>query len=401
MKGSVMKRLWLGLGLALSMLLPAVPVRAEDNSDRLGAFQAALEHARVEIGFPGATAAYVLPDGSSGMVAVGVSDRARGEPLSPQALMMSGSTGKTYAAATALALSRQGQLDLDAPITTYLGKPAWLTGLANGERITTRQLLTHTSGLRDHVDMPAFSQALIQLTFADPDKALTPLQCIAFLDGQGALFEPGHGFGYSDTGYLIAGLVIEAVAKRPYYAVVREMFLDPLGLTLTTAADHRRIPGLAQAYPVWPEGAPLPETILAAPGLLRWNPASEWTGGGFVTNAHDAARWAASLYSGKAMPGDYLPELLRGVPLRAGSTKHYGLGVFIDTSAAYGQFYGHSGYYPGYRSDLAYFPTLKIAVAFQINTEKDVKSAKVLDRLRESLVAALLSTSSTAGAARE
>ncbi len=396
-----MKRLWLGFALALSLLIPGAPVRADDNADRLGAFQAALERARVEIGFPGATAAYVLPDGSSGMVAVGVSDRASGEPLDPQALMMSGSTGKTYAAATALALSREGRLDLDAPITTYLGKPAWLTGLANGERITTRQLLTHSSGLRDHVDMPAFGQALIQLAFADPDKALTPLQCIAFLDGQEALFEPGKGFGYSDTGYLIAGLVIEAVAKRPYYAVVRDLFLDPLGLTLTIPADHRHIPGLAQAYPVWPEGAALPETILVAPGMMRWNPASEWTGGGFATNAHDAARWAASLYSGKAMRGAYLTELLRSVPVRTGSQKRYGLGVFIDTSAAYGQFYGHSGYYPGYRSDLAYFPKLKIAVAFQINTEKDVRSSKVLDRLREKLIAALLRKPSGAGKAPE
>lgn len=385
-----MKRMWLCLLMAMAVLLPLAPAWADDDARRLAAFTAALEQARVEIGFPGATAAYVMPDGRTGTVAVGISDRTLRDPLRPQSLMMSGSTGKTYAAATALALARRGKLDLDAPITTYLGRPAWLTRLANWDRITTRELLSHTSGLRDHVDIPAFGVATVKQAMADPDKALTPLQCIAFLDGQSALFEPGQGFAYSDTGYLIAGLVMEAVAKKPYYTLVRKLFLDPLRLELTVPADHRRIPGLVQGYPVWPEGAPLPETIQEAPGVLRWNPASEWTGGGFATNPYDAARWAVALYSGKAIRGNYLPDLLRSVPIRAGASKRYGLGVFIDTSDAYGLFYGHSGYYPGYRSDLAYFPTLKIAVAFQINAEKDLRSSKVLNRIRDSLVASLL-----------
>jgi len=384
-----MTRFYAGLCAVLVVALLGPSARADDQASLLAAFQSALERARQEVGFPGATAAFVLPDGRSGMVAVGVSDRADGRPMSPQDRMMSGSTGKTYTAATALALSRQSRLDLDAPITTYLGRPDWLARLPNSDRITTRQLLMHTSGLRDHVDSPAFGLALLKQAQADPDTPLTSLQCIGFLDGLPALFGPGEGYAYSDTGYLIAGLVIEAVAKAPFYDVARRLFLDPLTLTLTTPADHRRIPGLVQGYPVWPPLAPLPDTILEAPGVLRWNPGSEWTGGGFATNAHDAARWAWALYGGRAMPGDYLLELLRGGPLKPGSAKTYGLGVFVSHTP-YGRLYGHSGYYPGYRSDLGYFPDLKLAVAFQINTEKDVRSGQVLDKIRNALVEALV-----------
>lgn len=383
-----MRRFWLATRLALVMAFTALDARADDLAAKTAAFRAALEAARQEIGFPGATAAFVLPDGRVGEVAVGVADRLSDAPLPLSARMMSGSTGKTYAAAVALALSRQGKLDLDAPITRYLGEPDWLLRLPNAQRITLRQLLTHTSGLRDHVSVPAFGEALLRQAMADPDKALSPLQCIAFIDGQPALFEPGQGYAYSDTGYLIAGLVIEAASGERFYDLAERLFLKPLGLTSTTPADHRRLADLAQGYPVWPEGAPLPETILEAPGVLRWNPASEWTGGGYVTRSRDAAVWAATLYGGKAMAGDYLPDLLRGSPIAPGATKTYGLGVFVSPSP-YGVMYGHSGYYPGYRSDLAYFPDLKVAVAFQIDTETGVRSGKVLDRIRESLVTAL------------
>jgi D-alanyl-D-alanine carboxypeptidase len=379
----------LGFCLALAIAASAGVARAADFADKLAAFQVALEGARRDLGLPGATAAFVLPDGRSGMVATGLADVERARPMSPQDRMMSGSTGKTYVAAAAMALARQGRLDLDKPIVAYLGRPEWLARLANFDRITTRQLLGHTSGLRDHVGELAFLAALRRQAAASPDATMTPQECIAFLGGRPALFAPGEGYAYSDTGYLIAGLVIEATSGKPLYDLVAELYLRPLGLTLTAPADQRRLPGLVQGYPVWSMPDPtLPATIAEAPGVLRWNPASEWAGGGFVTNAHDAARWAWALYGGRAIAGDYLREMLQGRPVRAGSATTYGLGVSVGLSP-YGPVYGHSGYYPGYRSDLAYFPDLKIAVAFQINTEKDVRSAAVLDGIRNRLVSAL------------
>jgi len=90
------------------------------------------------------------------------------------------------------------------------------------------------------------------------------------------------------------------------------------------------------------------------------------------------------------MRGRYLSDLLRAEPIAANSQQRYGLGVSIAPSP-WGPLYGHSGYYPGYRSDLAYFTHLDIAVAFQINTEIGVRSGKVLDRIRNALVATLVS----------
>nr|WP_243451901.1 serine hydrolase domain-containing protein [Sphingosinicella soli] len=296
-----------------------VAAHAGDLADRTAAFRAALEDARIEIGFPGATAGFVARDGTAVSVAVGVADTATRRPMPTEARMMSGSTGKTYVAAVTLALARNGDLDLDAPITRYLGTPDWLAALPNIDRITLRQLLMHRSGLRDHVDAPEFGQTLIRLAMTDPEAALTPQQCIAFLAGQSALFEPGRGYAYSDTGYLLAGLAIEAATGRRFYDLADALFIDPLNLHSTTPAAARRQKDLVQAYPAWPEGAQLPQTILEAPGLLRWNPASEWTGGGFVTTARDAAVWAHALYGGSAMRGRYLPEPLRSEPIADGS----------------------------------------------------------------------------------
>lgn len=376
-------------GLAAQPALAASPATAkvaDTFSAQLAAFRNALDAARVEINFPGATAAFVLPDGRMGVVAVGVEDKATAVPLSPQARMMSGSTGKTFAAAVALTLAAQGKLDLDAPIARYLGDRPWFKRLPNAGVITTRQLLGHRSGLADHVGNPAFLQASFALSARDPDRALDPEACIAFILGRPALFAPGTGFAYTDTGYLLVGLVIEAASGRPYYDLVRDLYLGPLGLTLTTPSDRRAIPGLSQGEPDW-GGAPLPPRVLAAPGLFAFNPGSEWTGGGFATNSLDLARWARALYAGSALPPVERAAMLDAKPEKPGGQR-YGLGVSVYESPA-GRVEGHSGYFPGYRADLAWFADRKIAVAFQINSEFGVRDAKILDRIRNALLNSL------------
>jgi D-alanyl-D-alanine carboxypeptidase len=103
-------------------------------------------------------------------------------------------------------------------------------------------------------------------------------------------------------------------------------------------------------------------------GRFVINPQLEWTGGGYASTSQDLARWAKMMYEGKAYDSSLLPRVLDGVaaPMLGRETK-YGLGVIIRKTQI-GTSYGHSGFFPGYLTDMMYFPDKKIAVAIQVNT---------------------------------
>ena len=116
-------------------------------------------------------------------------------------------------------------------------------------------------------------------------------------------------------------------------------------------------------------------------GKFVINPQFEWTGGGYASTAEDLARWAKMIYEGKAFSADLLPQVLDGVaaPMLGRETK-YGLGVIIRQTSV-GTAYGHSGFFPGYMTDMMYFPEQKIAVAVQVNTSVSRSLGKPLARV--------------------
>jgi len=102
-------------------------------------------------------------------------------------------------------------------------------------------------------------------------------------------------------------------------------------------------------------------------GRFAINPQFEWAGGGFASTAADLARWARALFTGEALPPYLLAQMLEGVPARLGPGSRYGLGVILtDTPAGPSQ--GHSGFFPGYLTEMAFFPDLNVAAALQVNT---------------------------------
>ena len=114
-------------------------------------FQERLDELCDELGFIGATAAFVLPDGSEGSAATGYADPALGLVMTPEHRMPAGSIGKTIAAATALSMVNEGLLGLDDLASRWLSNETWWTRLPNHETMTLRHLLSHSGGLTDHV----------------------------------------------------------------------------------------------------------------------------------------------------------------------------------------------------------------------------------------------------------
>jgi D-alanyl-D-alanine carboxypeptidase len=350
-------------------LLTAIAAVGRGDGELAGAFQAELDALHGQYRFPGATAAFALPDGSVHVAATGMADVELGIAMVPESRMLAASIGKTFVAATVVALAREGRLSLDAPISDWLDGSDWFARLPNHANITVRHLLRHQSGLPDHVHLAAYQQAFGESPCC-PGGSAEPEQAVDFILDQPALFAAGAGWAYTDTGYILLGLIIEQAAERAYYDEVRDRFLDPLGLTLTTPSDRCQLPGLAAGYTRPDNDFGLPAKSTRAPGLMAWNPAVEWTGGGLVSNSRDLVLWASALFEGRAMSGAYLDDVMAGVPVDGpDSPVRYGAGVAIRDKGPLGPSYGHGGWIPGYVSSVRYYPEYRMSVAFQINSD--------------------------------
>lgn len=331
------------------------------------AFAACLAGLVADQGLPGAVAAVRLDDGRSFAAAAGFADVDAGRAMTVESRFLGASVGKTFVSALALALAGEGRLDLDRPVSHWLGERAWFAGLPNAEALSVRVLLNHSSGIPDHLHMPEFRRTLGEGFAADPGFRISVERQIGFAVGKPPLFPAGHGYQYSDTEYLICGLVLEAIGGEAFYDQVQDRFIGPLGLTRTEPSVRRRLARLVNGYVTVDSWIPLTGPCTLRNGALLFSPASEWTGGGYVTNPQDLAAWASALYGGKAMAGSYLETLATpapGAPRDLGMTMGAGVGI---QPTPFGPAWGHGGTIPGYTTAMNYFPDLGLAIAIQTN----------------------------------
>ena len=359
------------ISILCAVMLAACTVH-QPPADHFTQFQAEIDRVRIEFGFPGMTAAYVLEDRTVGTAASGLADVEAEVPMTDNTRMLSASIGKSFVGALCIALAIEGRLDLDEPISRRIDTFDWFQRLPNHESITLRNLLTHSAGIPDHVHMDTFADTFSK-AWQETGNPFPPERLVAFILDEPALFPAGHGWAYSDTGYILAGLIIEAVTEHPCFDQIQERFLVPLGLLDTSSADHRDLDKLAPGYMRPDNLFRFPVKTLDPNGRLHWHPAVEWTGGGLVSTSRDLARWGAALFSGKAMTGDYLSELLSAVPVNPDLTDvTYGAGVAIYSSGSFGPVYGHAGWIPGYVSSLRHYHKYGVTIAFQINTDMGI-----------------------------
>ena len=228
-------------------------------------------------------------------------------------------------------------------------------------------LMNHSSGIPEHVLNKDFIAAMRK----DPDRIWKPEELIAYILDAKPLFAAGQGWSYADTNYILVGMIFERVTKRTVYGEVARRILKPFKLERTIPSDRRALPDLITGYsmPNSPFGF---EGRVIIDGKFIINPQMEWTGGGFASTAEDLARWAKLLYEGKVLKKETLDQMLTGVAATegrgSGAGNKYGLAVQIRPSE-WGVSYGHGGWFPGYRSEMEYFPQRKIAVAIQFNTD--------------------------------
>jgi D-alanyl-D-alanine carboxypeptidase len=328
------------------------------------ALQARLDQLRERYGVPGISVTIIFPDGSTWIGVSGLADVEAKTAVTPSTSFAIASVSKTFTAALILALVEDGRIDLDGHVREYLPK---LTKVS--PKITIRQLLDHTSGLRDYF----YHAAIDRMLLAHPDRRWSPAESLKYVGKP--YFAPGTGWHYSNTNYLILGLVAEAVGEAPLGDQIRTRLLEPLGLRHTwyqptesamavSARGYRFASGAKDAKPIdLSDGtpvAPFTSVVTAAAGA-----------GALAATSSDLARWARALYAGSVLEPESVQEMLDDMALteRFEPTVPYGLGVqLVDIEGQ--RSLGHSGRLLGFRSAARWLPDDGIAIAVLTNQSR-------------------------------
>jgi D-alanyl-D-alanine carboxypeptidase len=343
------------------------PVTEQQFSQLRQTLQATVDDLRGKAQFPGITVGFALADGRSAGICAGFADVENKTPLKPSDRLLAGSVGKTFVAAVLLQLVDEGKVGLDDKLEKWLGQEPWFARLPNGRDLTIRLLMTHSSGLPEYFEVKGVIDALR----AAPDRVWKPAELVAHVLDAKPLFAAGQGWAYADTNYILVGMVVERASGQTLYDEVSHRLLKPLRLDRTIPSDRRELPETAVGYsmPRSPFGI---EGRMVVDGKFVLNPQFEWAGGGFASTPEDLARWAKVLYEGRVHKPETVVQMLTGVDASqgrgGGRGQKYGLGVQIRESE-WGISYGHGGWFPGYRTEVEYFPKFQTAIAVQFNTD--------------------------------
>lgn len=259
------------------------------------------------------------------------------EPARPMTLdpaVRAGSVTKTVVATLVLQQVGEGRVRLDDTVEE------WLPGLVpGGDGITLAQLLDHASGLFDVVKDEEFFRDV----FTDPLREYTPEQLVRIATAHPPLFEPGEGWGYSSTGYVLLGMVLERATGRSVARLVREWISEPLRLDRTSLP--RRSPdlpaGAAHGY------VPPSLTGDGYRDLSRISPTALGAGGALVSTPRELRRFYRALLGGRLLEPRLLARMRHTVEARPGYD--YGLGLYRQRTAC-GDVWGHDGNAPGYET---------------------------------------------------
>ncbi|MFB6892041.1 serine hydrolase domain-containing protein [Kitasatospora sp. NPDC056327] len=302
---------------------------------------AALDRAlRAVVGEGGASAvlAEVRQDGRTAWRGTaGVADLTTGAPVPDGARFRIGSVTKTFAATVVLQLVGERRLGLDDPIERHL------PGLVpNGTAITVRQLLNHTSGIRNFTDDPRFDtegeEALERWLTVGRWSTYRPLDVVRIATARPPYGSPGSGWWYSNTNYVLLGLIVERVTGRTWAQETERRIIRPLGLRDTSMPDTSvTVPGPhAHGYAERP-GGPADVTLQ--------NPSAYGAAGAGISSARDLARFNAALLGGRLLRPAELDAMKQQVDTGLGFT--YGLGLSRHPGAC-GEFWGLTGGIAGY-----------------------------------------------------
>ena len=336
------------LAVALSLSGRATPPAQQSRAGSLdGAVDAIANTALRDLHLP--SLSIVIARGSRVLIAkaYGLSDYENDVPASERTVYRIGSITKQFTAAAVLRLAEQRKLSLDDQISRYiprLQKHEW--------RVSIRQLLNHTSGIRSFTAIPGFASKE-RLDLSDDE-------LLAVFESEALDFEPGTNFLYNNSAFYLLAMMIERLSGRVYQDYMRDEVFVPLGLADTRACDdHQLIAHRARGYTVvggaW-QNAPF---ISMAPPK---------GGGNLCSTARDVAKWSLALAEGRIISRESYRLMTEPSALRDGRRIAYGLGLFLSTLDGRPEV-SHGGGIVGFSSFLGVYPADDLTVVTLTNSD--------------------------------
>ena len=335
------------LGLAATTASPAAaasqpvtaPAQARDSA------QARLDRLVEKSGLPGAIATVRGSDGKVRTYTAGTGSLETGGAVPKDSRVRIASNTKMFTSTVVMQLVAEGRVDLDAPVETYL--PGLVRGGGNdGRRITVRQLLQQTSGLPDYDSLvidAGGSLAAVAHTYFEPH------DLVAAALGERRHFRPGTRWEYSNTNYVVLGLLVQHVTGRPIGEEITRRIIDPLDLrdTYWPRVGEQRIRGShPQGYLAAGPGAPWEDAT-------RIDPSLGWSAGQLVSTPADLGRFMAALVDGELLPAPELAQVrdtVRAPDFDAEPGWRYGLGLASHDLACGVTGWGHGGDIQGFET---------------------------------------------------
>jgi D-alanyl-D-alanine carboxypeptidase len=315
--------------------------------------EAAFKKSFKQSGVPGAVAAVRTPDGTW-VSTLGVANKASGKPMRANMHHRIGSITKTFTATLLLKADAQGRLSLDDTIDQYV------KGVPNGDEITLRQMANMSSGIASYTDDEQWAKEAL----SHPRKVWKPEKLARIGIEDSPVFAPGKGWQYSNTNYVLLGLVLEQVTGKPIGKLYQKEIIDPL---------HLRETSFPNTDPAVPEPYDHGYTLQGqSKGKLvdatHWSPSWSWTAGAMISTAEDLLVYGRALSTGggllpREQQAERLTSFLYGLepntPQRA-----YGIGL-VDQRG----WLGHTGEVPGYNTSLYYNAELHTTMVVEVNSD--------------------------------
>jgi D-alanyl-D-alanine carboxypeptidase len=319
------------------------PAQAQSpHHHRPDAVQQQLDALVDDVGFPGALAVVRDEHGHLRDYTAGVGNLETGAPVPTNGEVRTGSNTKPFTAVAVLQLADEGLVDLDAPIEQYL--PGLVRGPGgDGRAITVRQLLQHTSGLPDYDDVLITDYLSMQHRYIEPHQLLD----VAL--ARPANFAPGTSWEYSNTNYILAGLLVQQVTGRPLGEVITDRVIEPLGLEDT----YWPLQGEQELRGEHPQGYYAPAPGVAYTDVTTQDPSFGWAAGQLVSTPRDLLTFFTALTDGKVLSPEMLAQMETTVPAPGATVRGaeaYGLGLQTFTLSCGGTAWTHGGDIPGFET---------------------------------------------------
>lgn len=289
--------------------------------------------------------------------AYGLADVEVNAPAKPETVFGISSITKQFTAAAIMRLAEQGKISLDDPVIKYL--PDYPV---QGQPVTVKHLLNHTSGIRDREIRSAADLQKLRLD-------LTFEELVDMTSKQPFLFPPGENHDYNNMGYTLLGQIIYEVTEKSWLDYIKSEFLKPLNLENTFYGDPvQLIPDRAEGY--MDRGGKLVNTPYISMQIAG-------SAGSLFSTVEDLVHWTHMLHAGKIVSTELLDQMTTPTVLAGGDTIGYGYGLRLSELGGHRKVY-HGGTF-GFGPYLAHYPEDGLTIAILTNSAKGREKAEKLE----------------------